>query len=124
VTNGPILVVEDDAQIAQLVKLTLEEEGLVAVVASDGMRAVEFVERTRPALILLDMKLPVLNGEEVAERLQATPGGSPPLVLLSASTDLAALAVRLGAVAHVQKPFDLDELIRVVHLCVQSAAGD
>jgi DNA-binding response OmpR family regulator len=123
-----VLLVEDDLRIAKAISLTLAEEGIVTRSASDGQRALELARESRPALVLLDWRLPLMSGEEVAAALRELPGGSPPVVVLSASADIAATALRIGAQAHVRKPFDIDRLVQVVRTWMsppaEAAAGD
>ena len=79
-----VLVVDDDPEIREIVQWLLEDEGWTVDTASDGRDALERATRTRPALIVLDMGLPILSGEEVALRLQQVYADPPPIVVVSA----------------------------------------
>ena len=116
-----VLIVDDDPEIRETIQWTLEDEGLAVQTAGDGQQALERVEAQRPALILLDMGLPGMSGEEVVERLRAGSDEVPRIVVLSADGRGAERAQRLGALAYVDKPFDLDELASTVHRCLDAA---
>lgn len=110
-----VLVVDDDPEIREVVTWLLEDEGLPVETAADGQRALDCATRARPALIVLDMGLPILSGEEVAARLRAHYGEPPPIIVVSADGRAAEKAARIGARAYLHKPFDVDELVRLVH---------
>ena len=110
-----VLVVDDDPEIREVVTWLLEDEGLPVETAADGQRALDCALRARPALIVLDMGLPIMTGEEVAVRLRAHYGEPPPIIVVSADGRAAEKAARIGARAYLHKPFDIDELVRLVH---------
>ena len=73
-TAAPVLVVDDDWQTRRLIRWALEEEGFVVETAADGGQALQLARRRRPALVVLDMRLPVLDGTAVAGGLRAAHG--------------------------------------------------
>jgi DNA-binding response OmpR family regulator len=109
-----VLVVDDDPEIREVVTWLLEDEGLPVETAADGQRALDCATRARPALIVLDMGLPIISGEEVAVRLRAHYGEPPPIIVVSADGRAAEKAARIGAQEYLHKPFDIDELVRQV----------
>ncbi len=109
-----VLVVDDDPEIRDVVRWLLEDEGWIVETASDGRDALERATRARPALIVLDMGLPIMNGEEVARRLQQVYANPPPIVVVSADGRAGEKAARIGAASYLHKPFDVDELARIV----------
>jgi CheY-like chemotaxis protein len=109
------LIVDDDSEIRETLRWLLEDEGLASETATDGLDALECVARSWPALILLDMGLPILDGEGFAARLKSLYECPPPIVVISASGWAGQLAERIGAVGYLSKPFDLDELAQTVH---------
>src|SRR4051794_38198462 len=111
---GTILVVDDDPEIRDVVRWLLEDEGFTVETASDGRDALERATQARPALIVLDMGLPILSGEEVAMRLQVYYHEPPPIVVVSADGRAGEKAARIGAAGYLHKPFDVDELARLV----------
>jgi len=117
-----ILVIDDDRRIRQMIQWALEEEGFVVETAADGQQGLEQATSTRPALIVLDLHLPVLDGAAVADRLHAAGGEPPPIVLITADDRPEERARRVGASAYLRKPFNLDDLVATVRrgLHVQS----
>lgn len=112
---GHILVVDDEPQLRETIQWCLEDEGLVVETAANGQQAVERATRARPALIVLDMGLPVLSGEEAADQIRAAyRGAPPPIVVITAAGHAAEKAKRCGAVAYLAKPFNLSDLARIV----------
>lgn len=114
------MVVDDDPEIRDVVRWLLEDEGWTVETASDGRDALERATRARPALIVLDMGLPILSGEEVANRLRVYFEEPPPIVVVSADGRAGEKAARIGAAAYLHKPFDVDELARMVRRALSS----
>ena len=112
----PILVV-DDEPLRRLLCWTLTDEGYAVTAAPDGAAALALVHAVPPGLILLDMRMPVMDGWAFARRYRARPGPHAPIICVTAAADAAAVAARgaqIGAVASLGKPFDLDELLALV----------
>jgi two-component system, chemotaxis family, chemotaxis protein CheY len=112
--SRPILVVDDEEPVRRLLVWLLTEEGYSVLEAPDGAVALARVGAAAPSLILLDMRMPVIDGWEFARRYRARPGPHAPLVCVTAAVDAAARGAQIGAVATLSKPFDLDELLAVV----------
>lgn len=108
-----VLVVDDDPSIRTLVTRLLEDESYETRAAEDGRAALAIVEERTPELVLLDMRMPVMDGWEFARRLRES-RGDVPVVVMTAARDAALWAHEIGARGHISKPFDLDDLIRVV----------
>ena len=110
----PILVVDDDAKIVRLVRTYLEREGYRVVTAGDGSAALDAIERHRPALVVLDLMLPELDGRAVirAVRGDAEAGATPILVLSARGTTIDRIAgLEDGADDYLPKPFSPAELV-------------
>ena len=111
--NSTVLVVEDEVDLLFTIALSLELNGYRVVKAASGEEALEMVDKERPDAVVLDIRLPGIDGWEVLNRLQEM-GHFPstPVVLLSAQVDAAtaARAVELGCHAHLAKPFSTAEL--------------
>jgi DNA-binding response OmpR family regulator len=125
---GPILVVEDDKKTASLVALYLEREGFQTVLASDGLQGLELARRHTPALIILDLMLPRLDGWEVCRQLRQT--SAVPILMLTARGEEVdrVSGLTLGADDYVAKPFSPRELVARVKAILrrtrpQPAAG-
>jgi CheY-like chemotaxis protein len=125
---APILVVDDDPVILSLVAGTLEDEGYKTVTAPHGAAALELLARRReageppPASILLDMRMPIMDGWAFAEAYRRTSGPHAPIVVVTAAHDAADRAAEIDADAVLAKPFDLDELVAVVERCAGRGA--
>jgi DNA-binding response OmpR family regulator len=116
-TSRPILIVDDDPAILDLIAQLLTEEGYPILTAAGGRTAVDLARKHLPRLILLDLMMPEMNGWQVVDALKATAGTRAiPILLLSARRDMDITARDLGIADYLAKPFDLDELIR----CVQN----
>lgn len=115
--TGTILVVEDDADIVDGVRMLLESEGYHVYVAPNGRAALEVLAHADPlpSVILLDLMMPVMNGFEFRKAQLADPRiAAVPVVLMTADSEAAEKTRRIGAAGVLGKPFNLDELLRVV----------
>ena len=112
-----VLVVEDEVDLLFTISLSLELNGYRVLRASSGEEALGIVEKERPDAMVLDIRLPGIDGWEVLDRLREM-GHFPatPVVLLSAQVDAAtaARAVEIGCHAHLAKPFSTAELSGVL----------
>ncbi|HEX8969770.1 MAG TPA: response regulator [Chloroflexota bacterium] len=115
-TADRILVVDDDEAIRQIVRLCLSEEGYEVIEAPNGEAAFEKLEESPapPSLILLDLRMPVMDGWEFARRYQLTAEPHAPIVAFVAAFDAARDCADLPTAAIINKPFDLDDLLRAV----------
>jgi CheY-like chemotaxis protein len=108
----PILVVDDDDQVREVVDLILSEAGYAVLSAQDGVAALKVLERERPSAILLDDRMPVMSGRQFAERYHTWPGEHAPIIAFTGlSAKLADLSYADGL---LEKPFDIDDLLRVL----------
>jgi CheY-like chemotaxis protein len=111
---GHVLVVEDEADLRAIVATVLVEEGYQVTLARDGAEAVERLRRDRPDVILLDLRLPRLDGASVLAAYRAMPGPHAPVIAFSALPDAAEAAEDLGVSDVLPKPFRVADLIRLV----------
>ncbi|MGQ0505366.1 MAG: response regulator [Myxococcaceae bacterium] len=111
-----VLVVDDDPDILEALSEILEAEGYEVVRARNGQEALTRLDSTPPALILLDLMMPVMDGWEFAQRMRQQPAvASIPIIVLSADRNVGTKARDLGAVGHLPKPFELNDLLDMVH---------
>jgi CheY-like chemotaxis protein len=108
------LVVEDEPEIRDFVSMVLDSQGYRVSTAANGALALEEVDREPVDLILLDMRMPVMDGWRFARAYRAASGPHAPIVVLTAAQDAAARAAQINAEGYLGKPFDLDDLLRVV----------
>ena len=106
-----ILVVDDEEPIRQLASLYLEKEGFQVACASDGPEAIEMAQRQRPALVVLDVMLPTIDGFEVCRRLRQ--GSDVPILMLTARNEDVdkIVGLELGADDYLTKPFNPREMV-------------
>ena len=127
IPTAPILVVDDDAKIVRLVRTYLERDGFSVVTASDGPAALEAIETHSPALVVLDLMLPELDGRAVirAVRRDDEAGRTPILVLSARSSTIDRIAgLEDGADDYLPKPFSPAELVlRVKSILRRTATG-
>ena len=109
-----ILVVDDEPDIAYLVANVLRDRGYAVATAENGERALDAVMRERPDLIVLDKLMPIMDGTAFATAYHAASSHPAPIVAFCAARDAEQWARSIGAVAHIGKPFNIDELERVV----------
>ena len=105
-----VLVVDDDQDIRDLVQLGLEDEGYSVLTAPNGKAALALLGRSPIDLILLDMRMPVMDGWTFARLYQEQPGPRAPVVVITAAQDAAQRSADIAAEGHLAKPFGLAEL--------------
>lgn len=105
-----VLIVEDEQQIACFIKMELEHEGYMALIAIDGREAIEKVKTIQFDIILLDIMIPFINGIEVCKRIREF--SNIPIIMLTAKEDISDKVIGLdsGANDYITKPFDIEEL--------------
>lgn len=106
-----ILIVDDDTNICELLRLYLEKDGFETVLASDGEQAIYVFQKAKPDLILLDIMLPKLDGWQVCREIRKI--SDTPIIMLTAKGETfdKILGLELGADDYVSKPFDAKEVI-------------
>ena len=106
-----ILIVDDDKNICELLRLYLEKDGFSTVVANDGEQAVKYEAQYSPDLILLDIMLPSLDGWQVCREIRKV--SDTPIIMLTAKGEVfdKILGLELGADDYISKPFDTKEVI-------------
>lgn len=114
--NASILIVDDDENICEILSLLVKKEGLKTLVAHEGDTALKIIRSKMPDIVLLDIKMPGMDGIEVLKRVKELDENLP-VVMITAYANIqgAVDAIRLGAHDYLAKPFDDHEVIRVVH---------
>jgi CheY-like chemotaxis protein len=109
-----VLVVDDEADIRATVADALAEEGYAVVVAENGADALKLAQSFQPQVILLDMKMPVMDGWAFARAYRRMPPPHGRIVVFTAAADAARRAAEANADGMLAKPFVLDDLLRTV----------
>jgi two-component system OmpR family response regulator len=109
-----ILIVEDEAEIAQLIQLYLEKEGFTCRTCRDGLTALQVFQEQKPDLIILDLMIPGLDGLEVCARIRQKPGAKDPYILMLTARGEEIdriIGLSTGADDYMVKPFSPKELV-------------
>lgn len=109
-----VLVVDDDDTIRELVTMALEDEGYATATARHGQEALTLIGQMPVDLILLDMRMPVMDGSEFARAYHAGPGPHAPIIVLTAGRNAAEVSAQTQASGFLAKPFELSELLALV----------
>lgn len=119
-----VLVVEDEDKIRELLRSYLERDGLAVTTTGSGAEAITLAQRLIPDLVVLDLGLPDISGEEVARELRRL--GPVPILMLTAkaSSEDRIRGLELGADDYVTKPFSPRELLLRVHAILRRAGGE
>ncbi len=109
--NTKIMIVDDDSNICELLRLYLEKESWDTVIAYDGVKALDLFEKEKPDLILLDVMMPQLDGWQVCRRIRKV--SNCPIIMLTAKGEVfdRVLGLELGADDYVIKPFETKEVV-------------
>jgi DNA-binding response OmpR family regulator len=115
-----ILVVEDDRAVQKALKRLFESEGFAVEIQADGRSALDAFRATAPAVIVLDLRLPLMSGRDVCRDIKAVAPGLP-IIVLSAASDVSdkVLLLELGADDYVTKPFSPRELLARVRAALR-----
>lgn len=116
-----IVLVEDDRDLAEVTQAALEIEGLDVAVAHDGEEGLALIDRTHPDVVITDLIMPVLDGLQLIQRLQAGPLPRSPVIAVSAVGSRLHAARELGAVEALVKPVHPKELAAVARKAFRRA---
>jgi len=111
-----ILIVEDDASFRRILEYQLTEAGYNTTVAEDGEKALELFSKHRYRVVVTDLNLPELSGEEVLKQIKQQSPDTPVIILTAfGCSESAVAAMRLGAFRYLTKPVNRDELLVAIH---------
>ncbi|MDX2086952.1 MAG: response regulator transcription factor [Kofleriaceae bacterium] len=110
-----VLVVEDEADLAEALQVILESSGFEVEIARNGAEALRAIEGRMPALIILDMLMPIMNGWEFAAEFERRHGHATNILVVTAADNPRQRADEIGADAVLPKPFDIKTLLARVH---------
>ena len=110
-----VLVVDDDEAIGEFVDWVLTDEGHEVTKAGNGAVALQLLERIAPDVILLDMRMPVMDGWQFADAYRKGNYPKAPIVVVTAARDATERANEIGADGYLGKPFDIDDLLETVN---------
>jgi len=120
--SSTVLVIDDEESIREGCRQLLEYQGYRVAVVSDGEWGLRLVEQTRPDLVLVDLRMPGMDGLEVLRRIRRTAPGIATIIITGyAAVESATEAMRLGACDYIGKPFDEKELLAAVECGLETA---
>jgi DNA-binding response OmpR family regulator len=109
-----VLVVEDDRDLLALLEMVLSDAGHRVRTAGEGGAALELISEEMPGVILLDMRMPGMNGWEFAREFRSRHGRACPIVVVTAAENARLRAEEIGAEDWLAKPFELDDVLAIV----------
>jgi chemosensory pili system protein ChpA (sensor histidine kinase/response regulator) len=117
-SQAPVLVVEDDPDARELLETILQEDGLTVAAFANGVDAIAWLEQNRPVLILLDLALPGMPGEEVAHTARNRYGQALPILVVTGGGFARERTEQAETFVYLTKPFQFTELLDVVHALI------
>jgi two-component system chemotaxis response regulator CheY len=125
-TPKRILVVDDDESIRAVLDMALADEGYEVIEAENGVQGLALARTAQPDLILLDMRMPVMDGWAFAQAYKQEEGRQVALIVFTAATNAAQRAAEVGADAYLTKPFKVPDLLTCIaeHLKEDSNTTD
>lgn len=122
-SNEKILIVDDDQNICELLRLYIEKEGYQSVIANDGEQAVKLFLQENPDLVLLDIMLPKMDGWQVCREIRKT--SECPIIMLTAKGEVfdKILGLELGADDYVVKPFEAKEVVARIRAVLRRSSN-
>ncbi len=117
-TRPRVLVIDDDDALCEVLREALSDAGFAVATVSHGAAALELVKHHQPAVILCDLRMPIMDGWSFVDqyRRQARPPAS--VILLSALKDVEQSARQMGAAGFIKKPFELDTVVVQIESCI------
>jgi CheY-like chemotaxis protein len=113
--NKKILICDDDEGILDMLELILEDSGFSIIPVKNSLQIYEEIKKSQPDLIVLDLWMPVLSGDQVLRSLRKAPETTKlPVIVISASREGQRIANEAGASHFIAKPFDMDLLVSTV----------
>lgn len=115
-----ILICDDDEGILDVLELMLEETGHTIIPELNSLNVRSILDEAKPDLLILDLWMPVISGDQLLSMIRTTPAYSHlPVIIISASTDGEQIAINHSASAFIAKPFDYENLLAVVQKFLQ-----
>ena len=118
-----VLIVDDDTNICELLRLYIEKDGFDTAIANTGTQAIRLFEQEKPDLIMLDIMLPELDGWQVCREVRKT--SQVPIIMLTAKGEVfdKVLGLELGADDYVVKPFEAKEVVARIHAVLRRTSA-
>jgi two-component system response regulator (stage 0 sporulation protein F) len=122
--KGKVLIVDDQFGIRILLNEVLQKEGYDTFQAANGLQALEILNDHTPGLVLLDMKIPGMDGIEILKRMKVVQPDIKVIIMTAyGELDMIQEAMDLGAITHFAKPFDIDDIRKAVEKHLESSSS-
>ena len=118
-----VLVIDDDDARCDLLRQSLGDQGFAVATVPHGAAALELVKHHKPAVILVDLRMPIMDGWAFVEQYRRLAQPTAAILLLSAARDIEENAMRLRADGFIRKPFALDDVTAAIERCVAKSAS-
>ncbi|WP_412468576.1 response regulator [Pedobacter sp. KLB.chiD] len=113
--NKKLLICDDDVDIVEMLEIVFEDCGVEVISETDSKKVLALITHLHPDLVLMDLWMPVITGDQVLKRMRADSGlSSIPVLIMSAAQDGREVAMQAGADGYIAKPFDVDQLLKRV----------
>ncbi|QPH40885.1 response regulator transcription factor [Pedobacter endophyticus] len=110
-----LLICDDDINIIEMLEIVLDDTPIEIITETDSKKVFDLIKERTPNLVLLDLWMPVVSGDQVLRQIRESEQiGDLPVLIMSAAQDGKEVAMRSGADGYIAKPFDIDELIAKV----------
>lgn len=116
-----VLVIDDDDAICDLLRDALTDEGYAVATVPHGAAALELMKHDQPAVILCDLRMPIMDGWSFVEQYRRVAQPAASVIILSAVRDAEESAKRLGVAGFIGKPFELDEVVAQIERCIAAS---
>lgn len=116
-----VLVIDDDDAICELLRQSLSDQGFAVATVPHGAAALELVKHHQPAVILVDLRMPIMDGWAFIEQYRRTAQPPASILLLTAARDGEENAKRLRVDGLIHKPFELEEVTSAIDRCLAKA---
>lgn len=116
-----VLVIDDDDAVCEVLREALTEDGYAVATVPHGAAALDLIRHHQPEVILLDLRMPIMDGWSFAEQYKRMAKPPASLIVLTALKDGEESAKRIGAAALIRKPFELDEVEAAIARCISSS---
>lgn len=123
--SGKILVIDDETDFTETIALRLQIRGFEVDTADEGSSGLEHLKSKKYDVVILDLKMPGINGEQVLEKIKAAKLNTEVIILTAhGSEEVAKETSELGAFCFITKPIDIERLVTVINLAIKSKKAD
>ena len=121
--HNSVLIIDDDIKLCNVLSLVIKKAGYTTYTANDGRTGIEMLHKESPAVVVLDLRMPGMDGIEVLKQIKKISSETPVIIITAYSRVQSAVeAIKLGAYDYLSKPFDNDEIVFTVQRAIKERA--